>query len=236
MMQSPYLKYKERQKRVTKKQIPSIDQRMLMTRTKQEVYDELQQHLLQDDKPSEYINRLSKASEFNEYPFELLLKLKRTEQSAKYHPEGSVWNHTMLVVDEAAKVRGQSMDEQAFMWAALLHDIGKPETTRNRKGKITSYEHDTKGALRAEEFLRALTVDEKLIRKVIALVKYHMHMLYVLKKLPFGNPERMLQEVDPQEIALLCRCDRLGREGVNQREEEDNYREFISVIDRHSQS
>lgn len=208
---------------------------MLMTRTKQDIYNEVQLHLLQDDRPSEYINRLSKTPEFEEYPFNLLLMLKSTEQSAKYHPEGSVWNHTMMVVDEAAKVRSRSIDEQAFMWAALLHDIGKPETTRNRKGKITSYEHDTKGAIRAEEFLRVFTEDEELIRKVIALVKYHMHMLYVLKKLPFGNPKMMLEEVDPQEIALLCRCDRLGREGADPREEEDNYREFISAIGKHNQ-
>ena len=216
-----------------RKQIPSIGLKILMNRTKLEVFDELQMHLLQDDRPSEYINRLSEVPEFREYPFELLLKLKRTEQSPKYHPEGSVWNHTMMVVDEAAKVRGQSTDAQAFMWAALLHDIGKPETTRNRRGKITSYEHDTKGALRAEEFLREFTEDEKLIRKVIALVKYHMHILYVLKKLPYGNPKRMLEEVDSQEIALLCRCDRLGRKGADHREEEANYREFISVISRY---
>lgn len=205
---------------------------MQMIKIKQEIFDELQLHLIQDDKPSEYINQLSKTSEFKEYPFSLLLKLKSTEQSAKYHPEGSVWNHTMMVVDEAAKVREQSMNEQAFMWAALLHDIGKPETTRNRKGKITSYDHDTQGAIRAEEFLREFTEDEELIRKVITLVKYHMHMLYVLKKLPFGDPKRMLQEVDPQEIALLCRCDRFGREGADYREEEENYREFISLISK----
>lgn len=203
---------------------------MMNTRTKQLIFEELQQHLLGDDRPSEYINRLSAEPEFKEYPFVLLLKLQRTEQSAKYHPEGSVWNHTMLVVDEAAKVRAQSEDEQAFMWAALLHDIGKPETTRNRKGKITSYDHDTVGAVRAEEFLRELTQEEELIGKVTGLVKYHMHMLYVLKKLPFGNPERMLQEVSPQEIALLCRCDRLGRTGVDLQEEEKNYRDFVTII------
>lgn len=203
---------------------------MMTARTKQETFNKLQQHLLEDESPSEYINHLSKEPEFKDYPFHLLLRLKSTEQSPKYHPEGSVWNHTMLVVDEAAKVRDRSEDKRAFMWAALLHDIGKAETTRNRKGKITAYDHDTVGAERAEEFLAVLTEEEDLIRRVVALVRYHMHMLYILKKLPFGNPKRMLQEVTPQEIALFCRCDRLGRAGVDLQEEEQNHREFLSII------
>ncbi len=199
-------------------------------RTKQALYEELREHLLRDDLPSVYIERASQDMEFREYPFHFLLRLKETEQSARYHPEGSVWNHTMMVVDEAAKVREQSREPQAFMWAALLHDIGKPETTRNRKGKITSYDHDTAGAVRAAEFLRAFDEEEEMIAKVSALVKYHMHMLYVLKNLPYGNPRGMREEVDSQEIALLCRCDRMGRIGVDRREEEKNYREFIKKI------
>ncbi len=205
---------------------------MMIARTKLDIFEELQLHLLQDDRPSDYINRLSQEPGFQVYPYLMLYKLKNTEQSAKYHPEGSVWNHTMLVVDEAAKVRSQSRDERAFMWAALLHDIGKAETTRNRKGKITSYDHDTVGAVRAEEFLREFTGEEELIRRVAGLVRYHMHMLYILKKLPYGKPERMLQEVDAEEIALLCRCDRLGRTGVDHQEEESNYREFVRIISR----
>lgn len=201
-----------------------------------EMYRELSKHLLQDKAPSEYINQLAMLPDFQQYPFELLLKLKKTEQSAKYHPEGSVWNHTMLVVDEAALVREECKDALIFMWAALLHDIGKPETTRNRKGKITSYEHDMAGAVRAEEFLRAVQEDEAFITKVCTLVKYHMHMLYVLKKLPYGNPDRMLQEVDPEEIALICRCDRMGRLNVDREDEENNYQEFRKAIGKRSKT
>ncbi len=69
-----------------------------------------------------------------------------TGQSPQHHPEGSVWNHTLLVVDEAAKIKEQSADPRTFMWAALLHDLGKPSTTMRRKSKITSYDHDKVGA------------------------------------------------------------------------------------------
>ncbi|MBH1940126.1 HDIG domain-containing protein [Mobilitalea sibirica] len=193
----------------------------------QSLYEEITQHILEDKKPSDYLNKLSEEAIFKEYPFYMLLKLKSTEQSKKYHPEGSVWNHTMLVLDEAASVRDKSKDPKVFMWAALLHDIGKPDTTRNKKGKITSYDHDMVGAKLSEDFLHAFTKDENLIKNVSVLVRYHMHMLYILKGLPHGNPKKLIEEVDIHEITLLCRCDRMGRTGVNRQEEEDNYREFI---------
>lgn len=197
-------------------------------------FEEISDHLLMDEMPSEYFAVISKEPEFKKYPLNLILKLKDTEQSPKYHPEGNVWNHTMMVVDAAAAVREMSSNPRVFMWAALLHDIGKPETTRNRKGKITSYDHDKVGAKRAEEFLRVYTEDEVFIKQVTSLVRYHMHMLYILKNLPFGNMKDMLEEVEPEDIALLCRCDRFGRTGADIDEEEANYRKFMKLMKDYS--
>lgn len=191
-----------------------------------EYFDEIDEHLMKDNKPSEYITSLSKKNEFQGYPFEFLWKLKSTEQSEKYHPEGSVWNHTMLVLDEAAIVREQSKDPKAFMWATLLHDIGKPSTTRIRKGKITSYDHDVAGEKLCIEFLKAFTLEEEFVRKVSSLVRYHMHMLYILKGLPHGDTKGLIKDVDANDIALLCRCDRMGRTGVDREFEDTQYREF----------
>ena len=110
------------------------------------LFDRVEQHLLGDERPSEAIREMADTPAFDTYPFSMLLRLKTTGQSPKHHPEGSVWNHTLLVVDEAARRRRESADARVFMWAALLHDIGKPDTTRNRNGKITAYNHDAVGA------------------------------------------------------------------------------------------
>ena len=192
-------------------------------------FDELTRHLMDDNSPSEYFNSLR--TELGEYPMSMIGELKNVEQSIKYHPEGNVWNHTMLVVDEAAKVRGYCNDPRVFMWAALLHDIGKPNTTKLRKGRITSYDHDIEGAKLSRNFLDYYTKDSEFINKVSMMVKYHMHMLYVLKNLSFGNPKQMIKETDTHDIALLCRCDRLGRKGADIEAEEQNYRKFLEKID-----
>lgn len=191
-------------------------------------FDELNKHLIEDLSPSLYFNSLD--MNLDKYPLNLLSKLKYVEQSPKYHPEGNVWNHTMLVVDEAAKVREQSHDSKVFMWAALLHDIGKPETTRFRKGRITSYDHDKVGAKTCKTFLQYYTKDNEFITRVSIMVRYHMHMLYVLKDLPFGNPSQMTKDTDIHDLALLCRCDRMGRTDADIELEDNNYKRFIKIV------
>jgi len=201
------------------------------SRKKQQYFDEITWHLLNDEKPSLYLNSLSEMDVFMEHPFYMLALLKKTEQSAKYHPEGNVWNHTMMVVDEAAKVRDKSQNAVAFMWGALLHDIGKPSTTKMRKGRITSYDHDKEGEKLSAEFLKELTGEKEFIAKVSALVRYHMHMLYILKDLPFADKAGLISgKVSMDELALLCRCDRLGRTGADERQVEEEYQRFLERL------
>jgi UTP:GlnB (protein PII) uridylyltransferase len=116
------------------------------------------------------------------------------------------------------------------MWSALLHDIGKPNTTSNRKGKISSYDHDTEGERLCIEFLNSFSLEESFVQSVAAMVRYHMHMLYVLKNLPYADRRGLKKRVDIQEIALLCLCDRLGRKGADTKAEAEEYKEFINML------
>lgn len=199
-----------------------------MIKDKGNLFEEITQHLLLDPKPSIYLSCLFEENKQIDYPFTMLARLKTTKQSKKYHPEGNVFNHTMLVVDEAAKVRNKSKDSKVFMWAALLHDIGKPDTTRIKKDKITAYNHDNIGATLAKEFLESLIEDKLFIQSVVELVKWHMHILYVVNDLSFGDVSSLVRECDTDEIALLGWCDRMGRTNANASEEEENIKIFIS--------
>ncbi len=194
---------------------------------KKELFEELEAHLLEDDAPSVYIRGISDTEPFQEFPFSLLSRLKRVPQSPKHHPEGSVWNHTLLVVDEAAKKKAESGDPRALMWAALLHDIGKADTTRNRKGKITAYNHEKTGARQAEEFLKEFMEDAALVRRIAALIRWHMQILYVVNSMQFADIGNMSREVSIEEIAILGYCDRTGRLHSDREEEKENLEHFL---------
>ncbi|MFT5874384.1 MAG: tRNA nucleotidyltransferase (CCA-adding enzyme), partial [Clostridium sp.] len=167
---------------------------------------------------------------FTQYPYTLLRNLLDTPQSPQHHPEGNAWDHTMLVVDNAAQEKGLSENPRAFMWGALLHDLGKAPTTKVRKGKITSYDHDKVGAELCKEFLEVFTDDGEFIKRVTALVRWHMQTLFVVKDLPFGDVKSMANEISISEIALLSKCDRLGRGELSEskiKEEKENIKSFI---------
>lgn len=188
---------------------------------------EINNHILLDEQPSIFLNSIVNTNIFKKYPFYMLYKLKETEQSPIYHPEGNAWNHTMLVVDEAAKLRNKSRDERVFMWAALLHDIGKAETTKNKKGKITAYNHETVGADLCVKFLQEFTTDDTFIQKVKGLVRWHMQILHVVKDMPFADIKSMKEETDIREVALLGFCDRMGRTNVDTIKEKNNIIMFL---------
>lgn len=179
-------------------------------------FTQFEQHLLYDAKPSDYFNALLNEEWFlTDYPYSILSSLQKVPQSPEHHPEGNVWNHTMLTVDEASLHKQESRNPKVFMWAALLHDVGKMPATKMRKGRITAYDHDKMGEHLASEFLNFFAFDKHLLKQVTAMVRWHMQPLFVNKKLPFADICTMLQEVDLQEIALLSLCDRWGRANLS---------------------
>lgn len=204
-----------------------INYNLLDDETKEILLYEINTHLLMDEKPSEYFNSILDVPIFKEHPFCMLYNLKKAEQSPVHHPEGNAWNHTMLVVDYASKQKNKSKNEKVFMWAALLHDIGKPPTTKVRKGKITSYDHEKVGAVMAREFLEEFTTDESFINDVCSLIRWHMQILHVVKNMPFGNIKDMKEETDINEVALLGYCDRLGRKNPDVEKEQNNIEVFL---------
>lgn len=205
-----------------------------MHKDKQELFYEIDRHLLHDGSPSQYLQGLLDMDLFkNEYPFTMLSRLTGTEQSPKHHPEGNVWNHTMLVVDNAAQIKGMSKEPRVFMWAALLHDIGKATTTRLRKGRITSYDHDREGEKLAFSFLEYFGEDKDFIVKVSKMVRWHMQVLFVINKLPFADIETMKKEVDIREVGLLGFCDRMGRSMEQDAQKEiENMEKFIEYCSK----
>lgn len=193
----------------------------------QALFQAVERCLIEQKMPSKTLQAFMEKGEFNVYPFQVLNRQQFTEQSRIHHPEGNVWNHTLLVVDQAAQRKAESTDARVFMWAALLHDIGKPNTTKIRNGKITAYDHDKIGAELTKKFLSVFTEDTDFIMSVAWLVRYHMQLLFVLKDMPFQDIEGMKKHVNIHDVALLGLCDRLGRTGRQVALEEKNVERFL---------
>ena len=91
--------------------------------------------------------------------FPELAALVDCPQEPEWHPEGDVWTHTLLVVDEA---RGRIDDlpypqRVAVMLGAVCHDFGKPATTAHIDGRIRSLNHEAMGSGRRRRSSTAST-------------------------------------------------------------------------------
>ncbi len=63
---------------------------------------------------------------------------------------------------------------QKYRWAALLHDIGKPDTLKMDEEGITHFKgHQVKGAQMAQDIMKRLRFDNDTMSVVVKLVEYH---------------------------------------------------------------
>ncbi|MCX7884811.1 MAG: HDIG domain-containing protein [Caloramator sp.] len=201
--------------------------------SKKEIFNKLDEHLMIDNKPSKFIKALFENKDIsNIYPFTMISDLKKVEQNKKYHPEGDVFSHTLMVVDEAALRKEKSKNPRVFMWAAFLHDIGKAPTTLIRNGKITSYEHEKVGRRMAIDFLKEFTDNRDFIKRVASMVRWHMEALFVIKDMPFSSIGEMIREVPIDEIALLNLCDRLGRGDMTKEKAKDEIKGIKMFVEK----
>ncbi len=106
--------------------------------------------------------------------------LAGTQQPQKYHAEGDVAVHTRLAVESCP----HDCDAD-LLWAALLHDIGKPSTTvLGADGSITAHGHDKVGAGIAEQTLNRLGMPQARKERIIWAVKHHLfHHSWQLKSI-----------------------------------------------------
>ncbi len=105
-----------------------------------------------------------------------------------------------------------SPDREVVWAAALLHDVAKPECTRNEEGRWISPGHARRGAVRAREILWMAGVPLEARETVCALVKHHMVPNWLLER---DDPQRLLAELSQTApcdlLALLAEADMRGR-------------------------
>ncbi len=88
-------------------------------------------------------------------------------QPAEFHPEGDVWEHTLLLLGQLENA------PLSLALGALLHDVGKPRSFQNTD-RIRFNDHEKVGAAMTEEILERLKYPREMIDRVVALVYQHM--------------------------------------------------------------
>lgn len=149
--------------------------------------------------------------------FPELQALVGVPQEPEWHPEGDVWTHTLMVVDQAARLRTPAYTETenlALMFGALCHDLGKPETTVYKDGRWRSPAHEGRGERPARAFLARLTNESALIEDVVRFVREHLKpsQLYKVRdELKPSAIRRLALRIDIGKLVRLARADHLGR-------------------------
>ena len=137
------------------------------------LFEEFRKLLLKARRPSLGLEFLRQTSLLR--PFPELQAMVSTPQDPHWHPEGTVWQHTLLVLDEAAAKRiGDDGEDLALMFGALAHDIGKPATTIEAGGRIRSPRHDEDGVSISAALMNRLSASNRLTQQVGALVRFHL--------------------------------------------------------------
>jgi len=103
--------------------------------------------------------------------------MKGVEQPPQFHPEGDVFVHTLLLLENLPVPCSP-----ALAWGALLHDVGKPATFRVAPERIRFDGHVEVGVKMAQEICRRLRFSTDVTEQVLALIDNHMR---------FGHATRM---------------------------------------------
>jgi poly(A) polymerase len=103
--------------------------------------------------------------------------MKGVQQPPQFHPEGDVFVHTLLLLENLPVPCSP-----ALAWGALLHDVGKPATFRVAPDRIRFDGHVEVGVKIAQEICRRLRFSTDDTEQVLALIDNHMR---------FGHATRM---------------------------------------------
>jgi tRNA nucleotidyltransferase (CCA-adding enzyme) len=143
-------------------------------------------------------------------------------QEPEWHPEGDVWIHTLMVIDQArTRIADLERPQQiAVMLGAVCHDLGKPPTTAFVDGRIRSIDHEQAGVEPSLAFLDRLNVQSiggyDVRAQIVGVVAQHLKPLAFFKSAtPVGDGafRRLAQKVDLELLARVALSDCLGRTG-----------------------
>lgn len=107
-------------------------------------------------------------------------RLRGVSQPPLFHPEGDVWQHTLIMLD----LLPANIDPAGFRqlaWSALLHDVGKAVTRTEDERGVHFYGHVRAGEEIASGIMQRLRFSRVDQEVIIQLINYHMVFMNVQK-------------------------------------------------------
>lgn len=121
------------------------------------------------------------------------------------HHTTDVWVHSLDALEACPS------QDPVVRLAALLHDVGKPETYSEKNKEITFYNHEVLGSRVASKVAKRLRLAKKDVQRVFILVRYHM--FYYQPEHTDASIRRFIKKVGLEnidDILDLREGDRLG--------------------------
>jgi poly(A) polymerase len=119
-----------------------------------------------------------------------IVKMKGVQQPPQFHPEGDVFIHTLMVIEQLA-----AGTPCTLAWGALLHDVGKPPTFRVAPDRIRFDGHVEVGIAIGAEICRRFRFSNEDTRQILALIENHMR---------FADAPRMKESTLKRFFRLPC--------------------------------
>ncbi|MCR4278866.1 MAG: HD domain-containing protein [bacterium] len=194
-----------------------VERRDLDTLPCERVGEEMRKLLLKSEMPSKGFE-LAREIGLIKKDYPELEVMIGTEQEPEWHPEGDVWIHTMMVVDQAEKIIREHADDFSenekwhVMLGALCHDLGKPAKTSVMDGRIRSHGHSEAGLEPTRILLEKFAVSNEDHDAVQKLVKAHLYPGMIMKaeekgeltKEQYTNAVRkLIRRLYPVDVELL---------------------------------
>lgn len=133
-------------------------------------------------------------------------RMKGVAQPPEYHPEGDVWRHVLLLLEQLPAGATKTLG-----WATLLHDVGKPATFRVAD-RIRFDGHAAVGAAIAGELCQRLRFSNDETEQIVALVADHMRFMDV-QQMKESTLKRFFRRTNFAEHLALHRMDCLASSG-----------------------
>lgn len=181
--------------------------------SKERVWSEWYKWATKSVKPSKGLDFLNRCGWLTLYPE--LVALKGVEQDPEYHPEGCVYTHSLCVVDAAARICDREniagYRRAVVVFAALCHDLGKPNCTEFIEGRWRSRGHEQSGVEPTRSFLDSIGCPKAITDQVIPLVERHLAHLSCESSRAVRRLAGAIAPATIEDLLLVIEADHSGR-------------------------